>query len=288
MKEIRLNLENSGPDSGGQVGFTLIELLVVIAIIAILAAMLLPALSRAKVQAQGISCMNNNRQLDLAWLMYAHDNADLLVQNQNQPDPEVDQTAGNWCCGFLDWSPNKDNTNLNLILNPTNALLAQYFGSQKNIYLCPADHYLSSVQRYLGWAGRVRSVAMSIFMGPDSPLCPAKPFAYLKIADMNKCPPVRAFVFCDEQADAINDAVVEILGGVQAWADLPAGYHNNAGSFAFADGHCEIHQWLDQGTCVPVQYTTWEQASGQANAAALQNPVDVNWMQQHLCDAFEQ
>ena len=192
----------------------------VIAIIAILAALLLPTLARAKAQSQAVYCLNNNRELGLAWLMYAHDNRDYLVPNQNEWGPDQGQATGSWICGFMDWTATTpDNTNLNLLLNPTNAVLAQYFGSQKNIYLCPADHYVSPAQAAAGWSGRVRSMAMNFYMGPGIPnnkdsAWPYKPAGdaviYVKLADMRKCPPASAFVFADEQADALNDAVIYI------------------------------------------------------------------------------
>jgi len=271
--------------------FTLIELLVVIAIIAILAAMLLPSLNKAKVQSQAVYCLNNNKELALAWLMYAHDNNDHLVPNQNEDGPEQGQAPGSWVCGFMDQlASTKDNTNLDLILNPTNALLAQYIAGQRNTYLCPADNFLSPPQASLGWGRRVRSVAMNYYMGPGTAGRPDKAggdaMFYLKMADMRKLPPASAFVFADEQWDTLNDAVMYISlneadGG---WDDLPAGYHNKACCFSFADGHAEIHRWQNPGTVVPVQYQGYAVAAAQADASMVKDPSDIRWMEQHLSE----
>jgi prepilin-type N-terminal cleavage/methylation domain-containing protein len=291
----RRKLAKNGKEPPGQSGFTLIELLVVVAIIAILASLLLPALSRAKAQSQTVYCLNNNRELDLAWLMYAHDNSDHLVPNQNEFGPHNGQAPGSWICGFMDWTgTDTDNTNTDLLLNPTNAVLAQYFVAQRNIYLCPSDYYVAAAQVSKGWARRVRSVAMNYFMGPGTAGRPDKSGGdaafYVRLSDMRKCPPARAFVFADEQGDTLNDAVIYIslLESDGGWEDLPASYHNHAGCFAFADGHSEIHKWLNSGTCVPVRYVDYSVAAGNANSAAIRDPRDINWMEQHLSEPIGQ
>lgn len=245
-------------------GFTLIELMVVMAIIGVLAGLLLPALSRSKARTQAIVDMNNKKQLLWAWTMYTADNSSRLAYNL-QIDPTRGSTntgssalaapsSPNWVNNVMDWELSSDNTNLDFVNSP-NSLLAPYVSFSANMYHCPVDRALSDVQRGAGWTSRVRSVSMNAMVGDPGALMQGGANInntnyqqFIKESDINN--PASIFVFLDEHPDSINDGYFLITEN-QTWNDLPASYHNGAGSFSFADGHAVIHRWQDSTTIQP-------------------------------------
>ena len=245
----------AGGGRSAAAGFTLIELLVVIAIIAILAAMLLPALAKAKTKAQGIQCMSNNKQLTLAWIMYAHEYEDNLVWN------DLTATGSGWVRGILNYDgSNPDNTNTVWLTDPQYAKLAPYTAKTAGVYKCPADTSTVTIggRRY----PRVRSISMSQTMNSRddwlSAITGAKYQVFRKLMDINLMGPSKAYVLIDEHPDSINygDFAVAMNDGASPtkimMIDVPASYHNGACGISFADGHAEIHKWHDTRTMPPI------------------------------------
>jgi len=259
----------SGPMAGNaRLGFTLIELLVVIAIIAILAAMLLPALAKSRAKAQGVQCLSNTKQMTLGWYLYADDSNGIFPRNCN----EGDQTINSWVLGILDWTPNSpDNTNRSELMR---SQMGPYV-KNVSVYHCPADVYTCTEfgQQML----RVRSCSMNCYVNgylPDT--TPVTGWnMYRKMTDITNPKPSNLWVFVDEHPDSINDGWLIVswaMGG--QWSDMPASYHNGACGFAFADGHSEIHKWHDPGTLMPVTKVTYG-----GNHAGGKN--DLPWALQH-------
>ena len=275
-------------------GFTLIELLVVIAIIAILAAMLLPALSRAKAKAQGIKCMSNTKQLTLGWLLFAGDHGDELMPNPG------------WCGGSMLWGNNPGNTNWQILVDPTQSAMADYI-KQYMVYKCPSD------TRDAANGVRVRSVSMNGTVGGHSatvlgtnPNPPGRTYygsgapapensGALKMSDLDSPGPANIYVILDEQADSLSalngDATFSFDPGAspssEYWRDLPGSYHNGACCLSFADGHSEIHKWSNLGdnntgqTVYPVVGATYG-SSAPWKTTMMRNSVDYGWMQDRM------
>jgi prepilin-type N-terminal cleavage/methylation domain-containing protein len=282
--------------------FTLIELLVVIAIIAILASLLLPVLSNVKAKAQGGYCMNNGKQMMLAVHLYTGDNNELFPPN---PDDGTLLFGYNWCPGEAGVG-DADEFDADILADPRRSLLAPYLGKNVAVFKCPADvrsgpYPASGPDR--SKVGKsvpaARTFSMNQAVGTVDPVFGAMspgqghggvptqgvngpwlnnqhthmrdhPYmTYDKASTIRAPGPAMLFVFLDEDAHSLNDGGFGVGMNTAEWIDWPGTYHNMACGFAFADGHSEIHKWIDGRTRV---------VGGDVSRRRVDNPMSRDWL----------
>ncbi len=237
-------------------GFTLVELLVTITIIATLASLLMSALAAGKSKARSVSCLNNERQMILAWFLYANDFNDALPYNLGADEIKGEAAREqylNWTSSVMSWELDPGNTNTILL---TRGGLGPYTAGTSPIYRCPSDSVVSDVQSRAGWRSRTRSISMNAMVGdageysrgginvnnPDYR-------QFFKLGQILR--PSDVFVFVEEHPDSINDGYFLNKPDTEEWTDLPASYHNGGANFVFADGHMEAHRWKFSSTRPP-------------------------------------
>jgi prepilin-type N-terminal cleavage/methylation domain-containing protein/prepilin-type processing-associated H-X9-DG protein len=265
----------------GHRGFTLIELLVVIAIIAILAALLLPALSRAKESSRATICINNQKQLHLAWHLYGDDNEKYPTNwdfgGTIDPDVPVWAQGGMSYESEIQTRPLSDATNTTKLRDKKLTLLARYLGAHE-VFKCPADKSYA-IRPITGGPKypRARSYSMNSYIGESNRAVQQNLVGFYRPQDFVRCGPSSFFLFLDEHEDSINDGfflVGSTFDITWGWDDVPASRHNKGNHFGFADGHVERHRWQDPRTIQPIT---------RVRIFGLNQPnnKDVRWVHEH-------
>ena len=237
VKALRISL--SDPRNGR--AFTLVELAVVLALVFVGACMLAHGVARTAPNVRGVRCLSNLRRLMTGWQMYANDNQDELIGVVHGGYIG----GGSWAVGWLDWSTSTDNTNTVFLVDPRYAQIAPYVNRAADLFKCPADQYLSNVQRALGWSQRVRSYSAQVGMGAGNaeqgPWDPLYKHA-TRTSDLLYPSPGESTVFVEEHPDSMNDPAT-FSPHQNYWVDPAATYHSGGCNFGFADGHSGFHRW---------------------------------------------
>jgi len=259
-------------ESAQNAAFTLVELLVVVAIVGILGALLFPAVARAKNSGKVTACLNNLRQLQLAWTMYADDHDGRLVRNDyviGNPHP----SRASWVQGRLDYSANNPaNTNRQMFLDESLTLFAPYLRAPQ-VYRCPSDR--SAVLINGEWHSRVRSYGMNWALASERG---TEVDVLKRYGEIQVPAPAMMFVFIDQHPDYISDPHFHMslaAGGQSFLMDLPAANHSGSGTLTFADGHAERRKWVDVRTKPEVRF----KKPGSLTMSSPNN-LDITWLQE--------
>lgn len=261
-------------------GFTIVELTVVLAVVALMAATLLPVLAGSAPDTKSIRCRNNLKQLAAAWQMYAEDYSGTIVANFGGGYIPPPTSVAGWVTGWLDWSSSSDNTNLLYLTSTRYAAFGSYLNRATNVFKCPADTYISGVQRARGWTQRVRSYSLNVYVGDDGAIPGPRDPIYRQVKKLSefRYPSIpEVLLFLDEHPDSINDPVF-FAPHQTTLPDYPANYHQGGAVVAMGDGRAEIRKWrgsLTVGSATSVGY----QAHNNLDAPA--DDPDVAWLSYH-------
>ena len=271
-------------------GFTLTELLVVLVTLAILGAVLLPALAATQPRSKAYQCLNNMRQLALAWTLYASEHNENLPlnfdpRNTGQIPGWLYNGSPTWITGILDWTAQSVNTNTDYLVNDKYSLLGGYLGHNYEVFACPAcAYYVNPIEQSRGWDHRARSVAMDAAVGggPKYPVSnfgwnPSSWYVANKSTDFNNPGPSRTWVFTDEHPDSIDDALIYVSSyPTTVFTELLGNQHDGAAGITFADGHVEMHKWI--GPVLPNQPVEY---NFRREVPCTVTDPDMVWLAQH-------
>jgi prepilin-type processing-associated H-X9-DG protein len=270
-------LPTSLPAARNSRAFTLVELAVVLVLIFIGACMVAHGVARTAPNVRSVRCLSNLRRLMTGWQMYANDNQDKLIGVVHG----AYVGDGYWVVGWLDWTTSSDNKNTNYLVDPRYARIAPYVHRAADLFKCPADQYLSNVQRTAGFSQRVRSYSAQVGMGAGNAESGPWDSIYkhaTRTSDLLYPSPGESMVFVEEHPDSINEGAF-FPPYRTVWVDAPATYHNGGCNFGFADGHSEFRHW--KGSLLTTRTREVRFVNVNMDPYVPAGDPDLHWMSSH-------